>query len=130
MQLRVLNQNLPKDTRVDFNIHKSRFEYIIELANDAVFVFPQQFSFVSVQLTALEGTANLSYTLDSLGSAKLTGGNTDALDYDNLNLVEWRHGQLNAGQTQIDFFENPLSACVIQTTGKAKLVVLIKDSLT
>lgn len=130
MQLRVLNQNLPKDTRVDFNIHKGRFEYIIESVNGALFVFPQQFSFVSVQLTALEGTANLSYTLDSLGSAKLTGGNIDALDYDNLNLVEWRHGQLNAGQTQIDFFENPMSACAIQTTGKAKLVVLIKDSLT
>lgn len=130
MQLRVLNQNIPKDTRVDFNIHKSRFEYIIESVNSGLFVFPQQFTFISVQLTALDGTANLSYTLDSLGSAKLTGGNVDALDYDNLNLVEWRHGQLNAGQTQIDFFENPLSACVVQTTGKAKLVVLIKDSLT
>lgn len=130
MQLRVLNQNLPKDTRVDFNVHKSRFEYIIESVNGGLFVFPQQFSFVSIQLTALEGTAELSYTLDSLGKAKLTGGNVDSIDYDNLNLVEWKHGQLNQGQTQIDFFENPMSACVIKTTGKAKLVVLIKDSLT
>lgn len=128
MQLRVLNENLPKNTRVDFNVHKSRFEFIVESAS--VFVFPQQFTFVSVQLTALEGQAELSYTLDSLGSAKLTDGLLDTLDYDNLNLVDWKHGQLSQGTTQIDFFENPLSACVVKTTGKAKFVVLIKDSLT
>lgn len=132
MKLRLLNQRLPKDTKVDLNIHKSRFEFIIESGadNSGLFIFPQQFSFVSVQLTSLEGNSELSYTLDSLGTVTLDDHTLNQLDYANLNLVEWKHGQLTEGQTQIDFFENPMSACVVTTTGKAKLIVLVKDSLT
>lgn len=129
--LKLLNTskvNFDGDPKPDIKVNKNMYTAIVreEADIDHVFIIPQKYDFITVQVHTLEGESTVDYTASDIQVFPAPNGSTDTCikaDWMSSDIIK----DVALGETKIEGVEFMVTAVRVRTTGKCRAVVTVKD---
>lgn len=126
--LNLLNysKNFFENTRSDLRVNKNIYTAIVDKADmDNVFLVPQNYSFITVQIHSLEGISHVDYTASDIKLIPNEDESTLLADW----MPSYSLKDVATSETKIEGVEHMVTAVRIRTNGKCRAVLVVKDSI-
>lgn len=123
------------NTAVSLKVNKNIFTHVVEADTEKEFVLlvPQNYSFLTMQVHTMSGTTDTFYTASDIKLANMPELPSDGDVQAKFINADWMLSDVLQGvaadETKMESTEHLVTAIKFVTTGKARIVLAIKDSI-
>jgi hypothetical protein len=123
------------DVSASLKVNKNIFTHHVpsDPTKDFILLVPQNYSFLTVQAHSISGTTDIFYTASDIKLANIPDLPADGETQEKFITADWMLSDLltgiPAGETKMESIEHLVTAVKIVTTGEARIVLSIKDSI-